>query len=232
MLPTLVRVGQGFPRKHRGMVRQDAMYWQAPALHHRSAATVCKDRLAQTDIEFIVIRMADITKDTAAASQDIVDDSLCPISRATQLIGDRWTLLVLRELSMGNVRFDPLLVQTGATRQMLASRLKRLTANGLAQRVAYQSGPVRYEYRLTPKGWAFTSVLLALRAWGETWCKAPGEPSALLTKHRDCGGEVGLDGHCESCGMMVAGTALLASPSPEYSAERLRRAQSRHSITG
>ncbi|MFT3975760.1 MAG: helix-turn-helix domain-containing protein [Sphingomonas bacterium] len=171
-----------------------------------------------------------MNEESTVASQDSFDDSLCPISRSSQLIGDRWTLLVLRELSMGNVRFDPLLVQTGASPQMLASRLKRITVNGLAKRVAYQSRPVRYEYRLTQKGWAFTSVLLALRAWGETWCKTRGESLAILTRHRECGGEVDLDGHCESCGQVVTGAALLVVPSPDYAAERSRRAQSRRTI--
>jgi DNA-binding HxlR family transcriptional regulator len=158
-----------------------------------------------------------------AAARGGVGETLCPISRSTLMVGDRWTILLVRELSFGNVRFDQLLAQTGATPQMLVSRLKRLEADGLITRKAYQERPVRYEYRLAPKGRAFVPVLLALRTWGEQWCKAPGEPLAVLTFHKGCGGEVGLDGVCAACGRLVANTELLAAPTPEYAEERRKR---------
>src|SRR3954468_24911216 len=97
----------------------------------------------------------------------------CPIARSSAVIGDRWTLVIMRELTMGNRRFDSLQAQTLASPQMLTSRLKRLEAAVMPERQAYTERPRRYEYHLTDKGEAFASVLLALRAWGETWCKEP-----------------------------------------------------------
>src|SRR5437764_1645676 len=95
--------------------------------------------------------------------------TLCPVARSQELVGDRWTVLVLRELFMGNRRFDDMLVQTGATPQMLASRLKKLEAAGLIERRLYSERPKRHEYVLTAMGTDFYPVLLALRAWGEKW---------------------------------------------------------------
>ncbi|MEH0553664.1 winged helix-turn-helix transcriptional regulator [Streptomyces sp. B21-101] len=125
----------------------------------------------------------------------------CPIARSSAVIGDRWTLVIMRELTMGNRRFDTLQVQTLASPQMLTNRLKRLEADGMIERRAYSVKPRRYEYHLAAKGEAFASVLLALRAWGETWCKEPGEGIAVHQIHTACGREVGLSGTvCEGCG--------------------------------
>src|SRR6202012_2128271 len=99
------------------------------------------------------------------------DDTLCPIAHSTGLVGDRWSILIVRELLLGQTRFQDLQAQTGATSQMLAARLKRLEADGLVSRQAYSQRPPRYEYRLTPKGVQLMPVILALRTWGERWCK-------------------------------------------------------------
>lgn len=162
--------------------------------------------------------------DDQAEAELAEDPTLCPIARSMAVIGDRWSPQILRELAFGTSRFDDLQTQTGATPQMLASRLKKMEAHELVQRHAYQERPLRYEYRLTQKGAAFMPVIMALRAWGEAWCKAEDEPLALLTTHRECGGSVGLDGSCFRCGETVTGLKLMASPSPEYAEERRRRA--------
>jgi DNA-binding HxlR family transcriptional regulator len=172
--------------------------------------------------------MADVNRQGSLdVAQGGVDHTLCPISRSTQIVGDRWTILLLRELSFGNARFDQLLIQAGATPQMLASRLKRLEAGGLITRKVYQARPLRHEYRLTAKGRAFVPVLLALRAWGEQWCKTRGEPLAMVITHSGCGGEVGFDGVCAVCGRQVGGAELLAAPSPQYAEERLNRVRAK-----
>lgn len=93
--------------------------------------------------------------------------TLCPIARAEDVVGDRWTVLVLRELFMRNHRYDDIQAQTGGTPQMVATRLKSLEADGMVERRAYNERPPRYEYHLTAKGQAFYSVVLALRAWGK-----------------------------------------------------------------
>jgi len=95
--------------------------------------------------------------------------SQCPIARATFEIGDRWYLLILRELSMGSRRFDEIAAQTGFSSHLLSVRLKRLEADGVIERRKYQDRPVRYEYYATPKGKELDGVLLQLRAWGAKW---------------------------------------------------------------
>lgn len=146
--------------------------------------------------------------------------TLCPIARAEELVGDRWTVLVLRELFMGNLRFDEIQAQTGGTPQMIAARLKNMAANGLIERHAYSKRPLRYEYVLTPKGEAFYPVILALRAWGETWCKAPEEGVAVNMLHRACGKPAGLGTVCESCGAPLKRGDLISQPSAAYVSER------------
>ena len=79
-------------------------------------------------------------------------ETLCPISRAESVVGDRWTVLVLRELFMRSHRFDEIQAQTGGTPQMVAARLKSLEADGLVERRAYSERPLRHEYHLTEKG--------------------------------------------------------------------------------
>jgi DNA-binding HxlR family transcriptional regulator len=152
------------------------------------------------------------------------DKTLCPIAHSTGLVGDRWSILIVRELLMGESRFQALQAQTGATSQMLAARLKRLEADGLLTRSTYSERPVRHEYRLTPKGVGLAPVILALRTWGETWCKPPGEALAVRMFHRTCNTEVDLDGRCPTCDRLVGWTEMDGQPTPAYRAERAQRA--------
>src|ERR1700754_5133150 len=107
------------------------------------------------------------------------DQTLCPVARSESIVGDRWTVLILRELFMRMHRFEEIQAQTGATPQMITARLKKLEAGGLVKRCVYNKRPLRHEYHLTEKGEAFYPVILALRAWGETWCKSPKESRAV-----------------------------------------------------
>ncbi|MNI36123.1 HTH-type transcriptional regulator YodB [compost metagenome] len=152
-----------------------------------------------------------------------VSETLCPISRAEAVVGDRWTVLVLRELFMGSHRFDEIQAQTGGTPQMVAARLKSMEADGLLERRAYSERPKRYEYHLTEKGDAFHSVVLALRAWGETWCKSSGEGLAVVYTHRSCGEPAGLGPLCAHCAQPLRRADLISEPSAAYVAERSAR---------
>lgn len=151
------------------------------------------------------------------------DDTLCPIAHSTGLVGDRWSILIVRELLLGQSRFQDLQAQTGATSQMLAARLKRLEADGLVERRAYSQRPMRYEYRLTQKGSHLMPVILALRTWGERWCKPEGQQPATRMFHRTCGTELELDGRCPACGGLVAWTDMRGQPSEAWAEERRRR---------
>jgi DNA-binding HxlR family transcriptional regulator len=151
------------------------------------------------------------------------DQTLCPVARAETAVGDRWTVLILRELFMGNHRFEELQAHTEATPQMIATRLKRLEVDGLVKRRVYNKRPLRREYHLTEKGEAFHPVILALRAWGETWCKSPRESRAVNYTHRICGKPAGLGPVCESCSKPLRREDLIAEQAPKYRSEREAR---------
>ena len=150
----------------------------------------------------------------------ITDQTLCPVARAETVVGDRWTVVILRELFMRMHRFEEIQAQTGATPQMIAARLKNLEADGLVKRRVYNKRPLRYEYHLTEKGEAFYPVILALRAWGETWCKSPKEGRAVNYTHLTCGKPAGLGPDCESCGKPLRREDLIAEQTPKYRTER------------
>jgi len=115
------------------------------------------------------------------------DNEGCPIARATDLIGDWWTPLVLREAFNGRRRFDEFQHALDVPRAVLTARLKRLVDEGMMQRVAYQQSPPRYEYRLTDKGRAFWDVLAAMFQWGSDWLGADGEDPEVVFKDRETG---------------------------------------------
>jgi DNA-binding HxlR family transcriptional regulator len=101
----------------------------------------------------------------------------CPVARTLNVVGDRWTILVLRELSWGRKRYLQLLeALDGISTNLLADRLKKLEDAGMVHQVLYSEHPPRAEYRLTDKGRAFVPVLKALRDYGEAWepAVAPG----------------------------------------------------------
>ena len=93
----------------------------------------------------------------------------CSIAGAMELIGDRWALLIIRDLSFGLNRYDDLRASTGIPAATLAARLKHLAASGIVERVRYQERPPRDEYRLTPMGKDLWKVNLSLREWGDRW---------------------------------------------------------------
>ena len=93
----------------------------------------------------------------------------CSIAGALEHIGDRWALLLIRDLSLGLSRFEDLRASTGIPAATLASRLKHLVKAGIVERVRYQERPPRLEYRLTPKGRDLWKVSVALREWGDRW---------------------------------------------------------------
>src|SRR6516165_6889179 len=154
---------------------------------------------------------------------NLTDQTLCPVARAETVVGDRWADLILRELFMRMHRFEEIQAQTGATPQMIAARLKTLEAEGLVKRQVYSKRPVRHEYHLTKKGEDFYPVILALRAWGETWCKSPREGRAVRFTHRTCGKPAGLGPVCESCGKQLHRGDLIAEQAPKYKSEREAR---------
>lgn len=96
-----------------------------------------------------------------------LSDNPCPVARTMSLIGDRWTILIIRDCFLGLSRFDQFQKSTGMTRHVLSERLKRLASGGIIEKRAYQTNPVRYEYVLTEKGQELAPALSALRDWGK-----------------------------------------------------------------
>jgi DNA-binding HxlR family transcriptional regulator len=107
----------------------------------------------------------------------------CPVARTLNVVGDRWTILVLRELSWGRKRYSKLLeALDGISTNLLADRLKKLEEAGMVHQVPYSEHPPRFEYRLTDKGRAFVPVLQALRDYGERWePRGEGQPASIVT---------------------------------------------------
>jgi DNA-binding HxlR family transcriptional regulator len=97
------------------------------------------------------------------------EGQVCSIARALELVGDRWTLLVIRDIVLGNHRFDQLLTSLGVASNVLTDRLNRLVAEGILERVRYSERPERFEYRLTQKGRELGVPLLALMQWGDRY---------------------------------------------------------------
>lgn len=120
-----------------------------------------------------------------------ISRSICPIARTLAVVGDRWTLLILRELAMGNSRFDELQAQTGMSSFLLSTRLKRLEHDGVVERRQYTERPPRFEYFATDKGKEFDAILLSMRDWGVRWTDYPdGEPLPIAVVLRHSGEEI------------------------------------------
>jgi DNA-binding HxlR family transcriptional regulator len=123
----------------------------------------------------------------------------CSIARTSDLLGDWWTPLVMRELLLGTTRFDDLQRALSIARNVLTERLKRLTEEGIVERRPYQDRPPRFEYHLTEKGRDFYPVILAIIRWGDRWLHDGGPPPVLL-RHAQCGEITHGDMVCAHCG--------------------------------
>jgi DNA-binding HxlR family transcriptional regulator len=131
-----------------------------------------------------------------------LEQEACSVARTVSVIGDRWSLLILRDAFLRVRRFEEFERRLGITRHILADRLKKLVAAGVLARIAYQERPKRYEYRLTDKGLDLNAVLLALVHWGDVHMAGKrGRPK--LYEHRDCGHRFDPVLACSVCGGAV-----------------------------
>jgi DNA-binding HxlR family transcriptional regulator len=143
-----------------------------------------------------------------------LDDS---VAKALEVIGERWSLLIVRTVMHGNRRFGEMQESLGIARNVLSARLQRLVEEEILERRAYQEGPPRYEYFLTQKGLDLWPALIALLNWGDRYSPDPDGPRRLIV-HKECGGTVSERGICESCGMVL--TARDAKQVPGRGAEQ------------
>jgi DNA-binding HxlR family transcriptional regulator len=107
----------------------------------------------------------------------------CSIARTLEIVGERWTLLIVRDVFLGVRRFDDLQESLGIARNVLTDRLNRLVDEDILERVRYSEHPPRYEYRLTPKGIDLNVALAALRQWGDRYLSE--QPPRLLRRKSD-----------------------------------------------
>lgn len=130
------------------------------------------------------------------------DNQVCSVARALEAIGDRWTMLVIRDAFVGVRRFEEFQQRLGIARNVLTDRLSRLVDEGILEKHAYQERPERFEYRLTDKGVDLFPVLVSLMKWGDRHAPAANGPP-LRVLHRGCGGEVDERLLCNRCGEPV-----------------------------
>ncbi|MER7574968.1 helix-turn-helix domain-containing protein [Streptomyces sp. NPDC126514] len=139
----------------------------------------------------------------------------CPVQCALDLVGEKWTLLILRDAANGVRRFDDFRRHIGLSEAVLSDRLRKLTAAGVLTTVPYREpgSRSRNEYRLTRKGWDLWPVLVALRQWGETYAPDPEGP-VLDLRHADCGAPVRVVVECAEEHAALSPREVSAKPGP------------------
>ncbi|HEY3434220.1 MAG TPA: helix-turn-helix domain-containing protein [Solirubrobacterales bacterium] len=137
----------------------------------------------------------------------------CSVAKALEVIGERWSLLIVRAVMHGNRRFGEIQESLGIARNVLSARLQRLVDEEILERRAYQESPPRYEYFLTEKGLDLWPALIALLSWGDRYSPSPEGPRRLIV-HKECGGTVSGRGICESCGKLLHARDAKQVPGP------------------
>jgi DNA-binding HxlR family transcriptional regulator len=141
------------------------------------------------------------------------EDQVCSIARTLEILGERWTLLVVRDALLGLRRFDDFQHSLGVARNVLADRLKRLVEAGVLERVPYQERPQRFEYQLTAMGRELGVPIIGLMHWGDRHLAGPAGPPRL-TRHRDCGGALHAALVCGTCGKPAGPGEMELLPGP------------------
>jgi DNA-binding HxlR family transcriptional regulator len=152
--------------------------------------------------------------------QSDYDDQVCSIARTLELIGERWTILVLREVFSGRRRFGQMQATLGIARNVLSARLQGLVDEGILERRAYSEHPRRFEYFLTEKGLDLWPVLVSLMGWGDRHFAGPEGPPVILVHKGECGGRVNDRRICERCGEQLEVRQARAVPGPGAQAAR------------
>ncbi|WP_028803450.1 winged helix-turn-helix transcriptional regulator [Streptomyces sp. 142MFCol3.1] len=135
----------------------------------------------------------------------------CSIARALEVVGERWTLLVIRDALYGVRRYNDFLVHLGIPRAVLAARLQTLTTEGILEKRRYQQSPPRDEYVVTDRGIALWPTLRALGLWGREHFT---ETQLRTFRHAECGTELGPYGECPVCGTVVPVPDVEMVPGP------------------
>jgi DNA-binding HxlR family transcriptional regulator len=142
-----------------------------------------------------------------------IDTMTCSVARTLSVVGDRWTMLVIRDVFLGIRRFEAIQQDLRLTPHRLSDRLHKLVRDGILRRVAYEERPPRFEYRLTEKGVDLYPVIVAMIEWGDRWMAGrAGAPVELI--HRPCGHSIKPQFICPSCKSKIEARDMNARPGP------------------
>jgi DNA-binding HxlR family transcriptional regulator len=141
----------------------------------------------------------------------------CSVARTVGVIGDRWTLLILRDCFLKVRRFEDFQARLGVTRPVLADRLRKLVRTGILDKVAYQARPPRFEYRLTARGLDLHPVIMAIVHFGDAHL-APDGDRPVLHRHKTCGALFDPVTVCSICGEPVSPSDVALEPGPASAA--------------
>ena len=147
-------------------------------------------------------------------------DLQCSVARTLEHLGERWTLLIIRDAFYGVRRFDEFQEDLGIARNILSKRLSMLVDHGVLRREQYQDNPVRHEYRLTEKGRDLFPILTAMLAWGDKW-ESGGHPPIRLI-HETCGEPMHAESICSVCRDPIDPFNVRPDPQPGVGASRRR----------
>lgn len=155
---------------------------------------------------------------------DEIENQPCSIARSLSVVGDRWTLLVLRECFLGVRRFEEFQEHLGMARHRLSDRLGRLVEEGVLRKEPYQEKPLRHEYRLTDKGKDLYPVILSLVRWGDRWMDQ-GKGPPVVYRHNPCGHMTTPVMACSECGEALTARDVtpMAGPGLRRGDKRLHR---------
>ena len=128
------------------------------------------------------------------------EGQICSIARSLDLVGERWTILVIREVFNGRRKFSEMQRSLGVARNVLTARLQRLVDEGILERRPYSEQPKRYEYFLTEKGLDLWPLMISLMQWGDKHMPLPGGPPMIVVHKGECGGEIDDRRICTRCG--------------------------------
>jgi DNA-binding HxlR family transcriptional regulator len=140
------------------------------------------------------------------------EDMNCSVAQTLEVVGEWWTMLIIRDCMLGVTRFDDFQCRLGIARNILTNRLDYLLERGVLEKVPYQERPVRSDYRLTDKGRDLWTVLTAMRQWGDRWEAQDGPP--VVMRHKACNHKVDMIPTCSHCGEILDARAVRVQPGP------------------
>jgi DNA-binding HxlR family transcriptional regulator len=142
-----------------------------------------------------------------------IDTMTCSVARTLSVVGDRWTMLIIRDVFLGVCRFDAIRQDLRLTPHRLSDRLGKLVRDGIVRRVEYERRPPRFEYRLTEKGLDLYPLIVTMVEWGDRWMSGrAGVPVELV--HRPCGHSIKPELICPCCKSKIDAREMSARPGP------------------